>query len=111
MVRIEEKSLEEKTVDAKFDRLVTITREIIRDKVMELYTGRRPDFFSIWDLDTRVLPGTPVLELTSTPVIEMKVHTNRVHVKSPQYFGLARRLAEAYEKHFKKEEFTVKKDY
>ncbi|MDP1695148.1 MAG: hypothetical protein Q8L34_06425 [Candidatus Woesearchaeota archaeon] len=94
MVRVVEKSLEERAREEKHQQLVAIAKEVI----------------------TTPLSITNLLDIcihdrSADPVISVDSSEHMIRVWKPEYFDIAMRLATTYEERVKGKEFTVKKQY
>lgn len=94
MVRVVEKSLEERAREEKHQQLVAIAKEVITTSL------RVTDYLDIH-----------IHDLSANAVISVNSSEHMVRVYNPEYFDLAMRLATAYEERVKGKEFTVKKQY
>ncbi|MBS3144651.1 hypothetical protein J4208_03635 [Candidatus Woesearchaeota archaeon] len=94
MVRVVEKSLEERAREEKREQLAEIARQVIEQPLRVIR-------------DTHIF----VLDPKGNVVMFVDSRENKVEVLKPEYFDIAMRLATTYEERIEGKEFTVKKQY
>ena len=99
MVRVVEKSLEERAREEKHQQLVAIAKEVITTQGITIPL-RVSDFM-----------GVHIHDLSADSVISVDSSGDMIRVFKPEYFDIAMRLATTYEERIKGKEFTVKKQY
>jgi|SRR3989344_2540534 len=102
MVKIEEKSLEQKAREERCQTLADLARETFREN--PLYAVRENVPYSI----TILTNGERSCDISTA--MSVNVLFNRVRVDNPKYFQDALRLAETYETKMG-QEFTLRKNY
>ncbi len=102
MVKIEEKSAEEKAKEEKCKTLADITREMFRENPLYSVRDSTPYFINV------ITRGERLSDINV--VIHVNVMRNRISVDEHEYFQDALRLAEMYESKTG-QEFTLKKKY
>lgn len=98
MVRIEEKSLEERTRDERYNRLVELLQEELNNQTQYTINTLSTCTIIIWDENKR------------KSALLIDVGDNKIYVYKPEYESLGLQVAESYEKDIRKE-VTLKKEF
>ena len=104
MVKIEEKSLEERAAEELARSLIFITNEIISTELGELQRAE----LEIWSSSSAIFISDKG-SFTKTN-IDILPHRRKMFVNNPNYLNVGMRLAERYERELGGE-FTIKKEY
>jgi len=95
MVEVVGRTEKEKALEEKVKDLERITKEMFKKKTIQ----------TLYDIVAVLHPKTHVFEISAS------LNIKEVRITKPEHYDVAYQLAEAYEKHFPGEKWTLKTDY